>query len=59
MKCACEPNYSGSYCETTVHIVPTMRDSSAAAVIVPVLLIIIVILTSAGLYMYYRPKQGG
>jgi hypothetical protein len=52
MKCACEPNYSGSYCET-------MRDSSAAAVIVPVLLIIIVILTSAGLYMYYRPKQGG
>ncbi len=58
MRCDCDKDYSGTYCENEVRRVRTLGESSPAAVIVPVFLIVIVIMSSAGLYIYYR-KRGG
>ena len=56
--CACEPDFSGNYCETEVRRIPTYGASTPAAVVVPVFLIVIILLVAAGVYFYYRKTRG-
>ena len=59
MKCRCQnDNFQGTYCQDEVTRSKIDGINSPAAVVVPVFLIIIVILTAAGLYIYWKRKQG-
>jgi len=54
--CACEPNFTGRYCENEVQRIPLHGAGTPAAVVVPVFLIVIIIFLAVGLFLYWRKK---